>query len=222
MTAEQAPPQIDDATLARSELYGLLADALDFPSREVHMRVEAGVLRDELAALIDALPYEIDVSTHLHALAAADDYVAFQGEYIRIFDVGAVRPPCPLYDGEWGGSRKHAMEEVLRFYRFFGMKMGDGTHDLPDHVSIELEFMRVLAVTEGMARANGGDTLPLLRAQRDFLQRHPGRWWPLLQRKLAAQEPPPFYAALASIVGAVFAADAAYLRDAIDRAPAAA
>jgi hypothetical protein len=44
----------------------------------------------------------------------------------------------------------------------------------------------------------------------------------LLQRKLAAQEPPPFYAALAAVTGALFAADAAYLRDAIDRAPAAA
>jgi DMSO reductase family type II enzyme chaperone len=216
----QSSPQVDDGTVARSAVYGLFADALDFPSPEFHMQVEAGVFRDEVEALVAALPYEVDVAGAIGGLAVADDYVSFQGEYIRLFDVGAVRPPCPLYDGEWGGARKHAMEEVLRFYRFFGMKMGEGAHDLPDHISIELEFMQVLAITEGVARGNGGDTLPLFRAERDFLQRHPARWWPLLQRKLVGQEPPPFYASLAAIVGAVLAADLAHVKTAIANAPA--
>lgn len=220
MTAEEALARIDDGTLARAELYGLLADAVDFPSRDFHMKIEAGVFGDEVAALASMLPYGVDVEGAAAGLGEAGDYVAFQGEYIRIFDVGAVRPPCPLYDGEWGGSRKYAMEEVLRFYRYFGMKMGDGTHDLPDHISIELEFMRVLAITEGTARADGGETLPLLRAQRDFLQRHPGRWWPLLERKLRSQGPPAFYGALVPLVGAVLAGDAAYLKSAIERTAA--
>ena len=73
------------------------------------------------------------------------------------------------------------MEEVLRFYRFFGMKLDAGTHDLPDHVTIELEFMKVLTFIEGLASTRGGDTLPVFRAERDFLQRHPARWWPMLE-----------------------------------------
>ena len=101
-------------------MYGLLADALDFPSREFHTEVEAGVFRDGVEALVGALPYTVDVADAAAGLAEAGDYVSFQGEYIRLFDVGTVRPPCPLYDGEWGGARKHAMEDVLRFYRFFG------------------------------------------------------------------------------------------------------
>ena len=141
---------------------------------------------------------------------------------MRLFDVGTVRPPCPLYDGEWGGARKHAMEDVLRFYRFFGLKLDADTHELPDHVAIEFEFMKVLAFLEGLATVRGADAAPLFRAERDFLQRHPARWWPLLQSKLPRLEPQPFYASLATIVGAVLTADHAYMKTRIANAPAAA
>jgi DMSO reductase family type II enzyme chaperone len=221
-TAAPPTPDIDEATAARSALYGLLADALDFPSRDFHMEVEAGVFRDGVKALVGALPYAVNVAAAASGLAEAGDYVSFQGEYIRLFDVGTVRPPCPLYDGEWGGARKRAMEDVLRFYRFFGLKLDDGTHELPDHVTIEFEFMKVLAFLEGLATLRGGDAVPFFRAERDFLQRHPARWWPLLQTKLPRQEPQPFYASLATVVGAVLAADHAYMKTRIADAPAAA
>lgn len=61
MTAEEALARIDDGTLARAELYGLLADAVDFPSRDFHMKIEAGVFGDEVAALASMLPYGVDV-----------------------------------------------------------------------------------------------------------------------------------------------------------------
>jgi putative dimethyl sulfoxide reductase chaperone len=220
-TTIEAPPvpDIDEATAARSALYGLLADALEFPGREFHTEIEGGVFRDGVEALISALPYDVDVAAAVPGLAEAGDYIPFQSEYMRLFDVGTVRPPCPLYDGEWGGARKHAMEEVLRFYRFFGLKLDDGTHELPDHATIELEFMKVLAYLEGLADQRGADPVPFLRAERDFLQRHPARWWPLLQRKLVPLEPQPFYASLATVVGAVLAADFAYTAWRIASAP---
>jgi len=123
-----------------------------------------------------------------------------------------VRPPCPLYGGEWGGTRKRSMEEAVRFYRFFGMKMDQSVHELPDHVTVELEFLQVMAYTEGMTREQGADVTSLLRAQCDFIDRHPGRWWPMLQRKLPAESPSPFYATLVVLTGAVLAADREYMR----------
>ena len=203
---------IDDATAARSELYGLLADGLEFPSREFHLQVQARVFSEHAGALLSALPYQLGESIDMAGLAEAGDYIEFQSEYMRLFDVGAVRPPCPLYGGEWGGTRKRAMEEALRFYRFFGLKVDDGAHELPDHITVELEFMQVMAFTEGMTRARDEDPASFLRAERDFLERHPGKWWPMLRRKLAPQEPAPFYAALAALTGAVLAADGAYVR----------
>jgi DMSO reductase family type II enzyme chaperone len=104
------------------------------------------------------------------------------------------------------------MEEALRFYRFFGLKVGEEAHELPDHVTLEFEFMQVISFAEGSARARGTDTVPLLRAQRDFLERHPGKWWPMLRRKLPAQHPRAFYATLAALTGAVLAGDQAHIR----------
>lgn len=211
MTSEPAV-RIDAPTGARSELYGLLADALSFPERAFHGHVAAGVFREEAEGLVEELPYPLPVTVDFEGLAEAGEYVDFQAEYIRLFEVGAIRPPCPLYGGEWGPARKRTMEEVLRFYRFFGMKVDERARELPDHVTVELEFLQVLAFEEGMARATGIDTAPLLRAQRDFLERHPARWWRLLERKLATQNPARFYAALASLTGAFLAGDLAYVR----------
>lgn len=214
-----APPAaIDQGTGARSELYGLLADAWEFPSREFHLQVETGLLREHADALLSALPYRLPGDLDLDGLRDAGEYVDFQAEYIRVFDVGTVRPPCPLYGGEWGGSRKQSMEEALRFYRFFGLKVEDGAHELPDHVTVELEFMRIIAFAEGMARARETDPLPFARAERDFLARHPGRWWPLLRRKLPSQRAARFWEGLASLTGEVLAADLAYVRRMLENA----
>ena len=172
-----------------------------------------GAFRRRVESALGDLPYELGVQIDLAAFAEAGEYIGFQGEYMRLFDIGAVRPPCPLYGGEWGGgTRKRSMEEAVRFYRFFGMKIDQSAHELPDHITVELEFLQVMAFTEGMTRVRGADPAALLRAQRDFIERHPGRWWPMLERKLPAESPSPFYAALAALTGAVLAADREYMR----------
>ncbi len=203
---------IDAGSAARSELYGLLADAWAFPEREFHTRVESGFFRDQVEELVSQLPYRLPDSAALAGLSDTGEYLDFQGEYMRLFDVGTVRPPCPLYGGEWGMTRKRTMEETLRFYRYFGMKVDEDARELPDHVTVELEFLQVLAFEEGMARATGQNEGPFLRAQRDFIERHPGKWWPLLQKKLAPQSPSRFYEALTALTGAFLAADLAHIR----------
>jgi DMSO reductase family type II enzyme chaperone len=208
------PIPIDDATATRFAMYATLARALDFPSREFHSEMQDGYFRDGVRALIDGLPYTLEGEIDFAGLHDPADYVDFQAEYIRLFDVGPMRPPFPLYAGEWGSTRKRAMEDALRFYHFFGMKVNDACRELPDHVTVQLEFMQALAFTEGAARASGEDAAPFLRAERDFLERHPGRWWPMLRRKMAASDPPRFYDALTALADAFFAADLKYLRSA--------
>ncbi len=208
---------IDDAAASRFAMYRVLAEALEFPVQEFHESVRAGIFRDTVEGIVESLPYAIDAD--VAALETGDEYVDFQAEYIRLFDVGTVRPPCPLYGGEWGMARRTAMEDALRFYRFFGMKMNDEAHELPDHVTVELEFMQMMAYTEGTARGRGADELPLVRAQRDFLTRHLAKWWPMLRRKLPSQQPSPFYDALTAIAERFFAADLAYLTAAAKRSP---
>jgi len=212
------PIPIDDPTATRFAMYATLARALDFPTREFHAEMQDGYFRDGVRAMIDGLPYALDREIDFAGLHDPADYVDFQAEYIRLFDVGPMRPPLPLYAGEWGSTRKRAMEDALRFYHFFGMKVSEACKELPDHVTVQLEFMQALAFTEGTARAAGEDASPFLRAERDFLERHPGRWFPMLRRKMAGFEPPRFYDALAGLADAFFAADLKYLRSTAARA----
>jgi TorA maturation chaperone TorD len=56
----------------------------------------------------------------------------------------------------------------------------------------------------------------LLRAERDFLARHPCKWIPRLQARLAKQTTVPFFPALVRFTAAFLAADQAYAAAAAD------
>ena len=60
--------------------------------------------------------------------------------------------------------------ELIRWYDHFGLKRRDGG-ELPDHVSVMLEFLQFLTAQEG---ANAGDARAVANlhaAQRDFVER---------------------------------------------------
>ncbi len=62
-------------------------------------------------------------------------------------------------------------EDLTRFYDFFGLGRREDA-EMPDHVSIELEFMHFLTHLETLVAPRPGDLASLRRAQRDFLSRH--------------------------------------------------
>ena len=89
------------------------------------------------------------------------------------------------------------MEELVRFYNFFGLRLSPGL--MPDHITVELEFMHYLAFKESEASESGGDVESYRRAERDFLDRQLANWLPRLQASLRSQRPLPFYRALGSL-----------------------
>jgi len=187
-TAEEA------ATAARSRLYRLLADAFGYPDSTLFAAITSGGYRDEIEETCHALSY--DPSAALDGLVASERYVDFQAEYLRIFEVGLGVPPCPLYGGLFRGGRKATMEELTRFYNFFGLSVEAGKGELPDHVATELEFMHFLTFRELAAARRNEDPAPYRRAQADFLERQLVSWLPALEARLQKLEPPPFYLAL--------------------------
>src|SRR3972149_4334347 len=115
-----------------------------------------------------------------------------EAEYIRLFEVGAGRPFCPLYEGSHRAGRMKIMEELVRFYEHFGLLAAAG--DQPDHLCTELEFMHYLSFKQA---AGGGASAELTLAQADFLGRRLCPWLPRLRdRAAAADTPSPFYGAL--------------------------
>jgi DMSO reductase family type II enzyme chaperone len=105
-----------------------------------------------------------------------------EADYQGAFDVDG----ASLYEGFHRGSegREGILEDLMRFYAFFDLRLSETERDYPDHLVTELEFLSFLAVNEADAKAEGKDARPFQLAQRDFISRHLGIWLPALAHKL--------------------------------------
>ncbi len=62
-------------------------------------------------------------------------------------------------------------QELIRWYDHFGLKRRDGG-ELPDHLSVMLEFLQFLTWQEQANAADDKSVVTLHAAQRDFMSRH--------------------------------------------------
>jgi DMSO reductase family type II enzyme chaperone len=200
---------------ARSRMYRLLAGAFGFPDEAFHRSVLDGEFSSQVLKIAAALPFALPLAEGEPLRAALGDvpadYVEFQSEYVRLFDVGVPRPPCPLFGGLYLGSRRAVMEEVTRFYHHFGLSLGGESREMPDHITTELEFMHFLTFQDVSALQGEKDRGPYLRAQRDFLQRHLARWVPQVRVLAEKQKSFPFFLGLVGLTEAFLLADLAYV-----------
>lgn len=208
---------------ARSRMYRLLAGAFGFPEEPFHRAVRDGAFLAEVVAIAADLPYALPLSKGEPLRAdladAPADYVDFQSEYIRLFDVGVPRPPCALYGGLYLGSRRAVMAEVTRFYHHFGLSLGGESREMPDHLTTELEFMHFLTFREVAALESGQDRGSYVRAQRDFLQRHLTRWLPRLRPMAEKQKAAAFFSGLLALTEAFLLKDLAHVTSLAGAAP---
>jgi DMSO reductase family type II enzyme chaperone len=203
----------------RSAMYSLLARAFLTPDQEFHASVGSGELAETISEIGAELPYALPETD----LSPADlpPFIEFQADYIAFFEVGQKAPACPLYEGAFrkDRGRKAIMEDLLRFYHHFDLKMSDKVRELPDQLSAELEFMHYLAFLEtGLleeADSGAGSRLDLVRAQRDFLSRHLAAWAPELAQRAKERSGPEFYCSLTAFMEAFINADLKYLENSL-------
>ncbi len=198
-TAASRPPAEGPA---RAALYTRLSSALAFPDSTLRERVAAAEWPEEIAAELAGLPYRL--RTHDLAWPAPDSYDEMQTEYIRIFQIGGRRgPPCPLHEGHYTRDRGYTLQHAIRFYNYFKFHLAEGV--MPDHATVELEFMSHLA------GGSVSDQPSLLRAQRDFLKSHLS-WLSTLAERVARSDPPRFYGSLVRLTARLVAADQPFIQ----------
>jgi putative dimethyl sulfoxide reductase chaperone len=194
----------------RSRLYCLLAKGFGFPSAAQYERIRDGQFANEAQKAAVNLPYN---SLPLGQLGKGDEasYEEFQSNYIGLFEVGGrLGAPCFLYEGEYGGGRMNVMEEILRFYHHFGLRLSEEKRDRPDHLASEMEFMHVLTFKEAEAVNRGVDSNAYLQAQRAFLQSHLADFTASVAARVASARVP-FYSELAELANGFCRSDLAYL-----------
>ncbi len=191
-----------DATLQipqHSDAYGLLNAALEYPDEELVALINDGSFVGRCRQTLGSLYPELEADIDWRALSQAgvDDELAV--EYSRLFDVGAAGPPCPLYGGVYQDSRMPTLEELVRFYNYAGLTAEGAGEELPDHISVQLDFLYYLCYCEEQLRETD-DSADFQRLQRDFINRHPGRWLPKLCERLQQHHASPFYQSLFQLI----------------------
>lgn len=176
---------------ARSLMYLLLRDALEFPDENVFDRITSNSFWNEIMEVKSILPYHFPFTDEIFTEKIS--FEEFQSDYINAFEVGPGGPPCPLYEGLYYPDRRKVMEELVRFYEHFSLTVNQSTHELPDHITVELEFMHYLTFMQVDAIKNERNPSAYLKAQKDFLERHLMRWIPKLKERTARVTLPSFY-----------------------------
>jgi DMSO reductase family type II enzyme chaperone len=191
---------------ARAAMWFQLVGLFEYPSETLIESARSGRLSEGISEAAAGLPYGVTVPAFD---VLPPDPPGMGSEYIRLFDVPSSGTPCPLYLGALGGDRRTAMEDLLRFYRHFGLSVVHAEErDLPDSVPTVLEFMGYLVEREQVDPRGGGDER---RAQRDLIQRHLVRGASVIRERVSRLDPPAFYAGATGLLEEVVHAEAAAL-----------
>ena len=188
-----------------------MARLMTRPDADSHAAAVAGEWPARLAADAKLLPFTFDYGTgSIPAATSAEDFL---DEYLRLFDDGAMKnsPGAPLFGGGYGsGDRAQKLDEVVRFYDYFGLHASPEDQRPADHLCTELEFMKYLTFKEAVTqspRLQGS----FRRAQNDFLERQLTTWLPRVVEKAEEAGALPFWKWAVSIARDFATADASYI-----------
>jgi len=190
-------------TLKRSHAWGFLTAAMEYPEGELAALIRAGDIEKKARELFCDIYPELAEEINWNALSDAGKDDELSVEYTRLFDVGGSDGPfCCLNSGAIkGDSRMALLEELVRFYNYFGLTAAETVaNELPDHLSTQFEFMHYLSHREAECAEAGESGDDYLRAQRDFLNRHPNSWVSLLNDRLKEHKAPAYYQALGELM----------------------
>jgi DMSO reductase family type II enzyme chaperone len=208
------------AALARSRIYRFLGSAFLPPGENLApllseaQEIVAYLLYDNVGAHGRAPLHQAieEVASTLEGTSPDDLQTAYRWIFGHTISQG-----CPPYETQYGGGHIFQQTQILGdisgFYRAFGLETSDETKERPDHISVELEFMYILAYKEAYALAHEqGEQAEICRdAQRMFVEEHVGRWIPLFARQLGEQVNG-FYRALAEVVAIFIDLEADFLQ----------
>jgi DMSO reductase family type II enzyme chaperone len=200
-----------DLTIRRAQVYRLLSEAFLYPRDN---------WTDDLPLLTDILA-DLDFGPAAPPQVAPLGLVELQNEHRHTF--GLAGSLC--YETEYGLAHEfrqsQEMADINGFYRAFGFTIGGPVRERPDHVSVELEFMSVLALKEAYAAKQGivEHEEVCVEAQRKFLADHLGPWFGLFAQSLAQNATGQTYPALTEFAVAFIEADAARLGLTLERLP---
>ncbi len=186
--------------IEQSRLYGLLATVF---RREPSTEFLCHLRTPELIVALTGVGIDFGKEFGTRTFADIADELAI--EYTRLF-LGPGKHISPhesvqLKRGSgilWGPETS----AVQQSYRAAGFEIGEGETDIPDHLSVELDFLSLLTKEESQCWTNRDheQTARILNLQRAFISGHLGKWVAIFCTKVKEEAEFGFYPAFAGLL----------------------
>ncbi len=104
-------------------------------------------------------------------------------------------------DGQWGKLWGASTAEVKQFIEATGLNYTDDFKGLPDHITVEFEFMQQLTLCEEQAwkEADADKATACRQVEKKFIEEHLTRWIPSFCEQVLQEAELPFYHAMAAL-----------------------
>ncbi len=122
------------------------------------------------------------------------DARAIQGRYVSLFAANSTGVPCQPYESAYrepsGEGAGWVLAQLEGTYAAAGVSVAGRTGVMPDHVSVEMEYLAFLCGQEAEAweQERVSEASAALGKQKRFLGRHLSVWFPLFARRVAAAD----------------------------------
>ncbi|MBI4653495.1 MAG: molecular chaperone TorD family protein [Nitrospirae bacterium] len=201
----------------RAQCYRLLSACYCTPEENTLKQFkEEGLVKNLITALEpicdNAAPFARNMDDALSKYTNTEILVDYSALFIGPFELLA-----PPYGSVYLEGKRTVMGDTtidaVKHYRKAGVEMDPAQNDIPDHISVELEFMYYLINkgVEAYQNANNEEALKYINMQEDFLRRHLGVWVPKFAKDLRNGAQNSFYKNLADCTLAFIKSDMEYI-----------
>jgi TorA maturation chaperone TorD len=188
-------------TRHRSDIYGLLATVY---GQEITSDLLGQIKTPQFLGALSVL--EVEGIDDLMQKPEAELLEDLAVEYTHLF-LGPGKHISPhesvhhqREDGQWGKLWGASTVEVKRFIEATGLTYNEEFKGLPDHISVEFEFMQQLTLREEKAwKEDPGQAQACRQVEKKFIEEHLIRWVPAFCEMVIQEAESPFYHAMAAL-----------------------
>jgi TorA maturation chaperone TorD len=193
--------KMSETAVARSQVYGLLTTVFRAEPSETFIRDLRG---PRFVGAFSDLGVDLGEEFRTNPEDELIEELAL--EFTRLFlgpgkHISAHESIYTEIDGEVGGLWGAKTVEVKKFIETTGLDYESKFTGLPDHISVELEFMRKLAEWEATKWPDDDSESAIycLKVQKKFIEEHLLKWAPKLCGEIIEKTTMPFYREMAEV-----------------------
>ena len=187
----------------RSNVYGLLATVF---GHEVNSELLQQIKDPQFLEVLSNLGLELENDFFKKPEPELIEDLAVEYTWLFVGPGKHISPHESIHhersDGDWGQLWGKSTVEVKKFIESAGLDYKEAYTGLPDHISVELEFMQQATLREEQALSEGDKkgALYCLKMEKKFIEDHLIPWIPAFCKKVQSQAETPFYRAMAALM----------------------